>query len=509
MANEEDNPDAGFQDNSQSQDGDEQPTEFQSNPMKQVQVGDTSKFDTPVPQIVEPAAHESRGGGGGGAGGETERSAFLSWGPHASLAILLSILMIIGAAKGSDATCLLIGVALFFVAFGEMFYSRFLANSIFLLSDEETTPANEPGHENDPDYCATPTYILWGHHWTSITGAAPIVGPAMAAYYGWLPGLLWVVLGCVFSGAVHDFSTLVVSARNGGRSIADLAGFIVSPRLRIIFLLLINFLCFLVVAKFMEVIARLFILWPETVLPIWMEIPLAMALGLVNRFALGALQASRSRFLMMVLSFVVLILLYLLVFLAVHVEDVHGEWEGGVLRDPVFGFFIKTYDGGEGDICRDSVNWNRDTNEYHCAFGAMQFWTILLCLYAMIASCLPVWLLLQPRDYINSHQLKVDTRPIHQTPQRPSQTSSIAFFFGGRAEKSDGRIEKPEAPPIEKQTRSQINRSKVVDHVLSTARKMTERTLDTLTRDALDHVCPFGVSGKFGRVKSSRPSWWL
>jgi len=309
--------------------------------------------------------------------------------------------------KTSDAVCLFVVVALIFVVFGELIYSRFLANYVFVLSNDEVTPAREPGRENDPDFCATPAYILWGHHWTSITGAAPIVGPAMAAYFGWLPGMLWVVIGCLFSGAVHDFGTLVVSARNGGRSIADLAGVIISWRVRVLFLCLVNFLCILVVAKFMELIAKLFILWPETVLPINMEIPAAVALGFVSRYVTKKYSRNKAKAVVLVLSLLILIFLYGTVFAAVKIEEDSGTWENGQLVDPVFGWAI----GEKKEICRDSVNYRRDQHgspaEYTCGFGAMQFWTILLCVYAMVAACLPVWALLQPRDYINSHQLKV------------------------------------------------------------------------------------------------------
>jgi len=291
-------------------------------------------------------------------------------------------------------------VGLAFIIIGEIIYSRFLADKIFGLSDSETTPANEPGHDDDPDYHATPSYILWGHHWTSITGAAPIVGPAMAAYYGWLPATLWVVFGCLFSGAVHDFSTLVLSARNGGRSIADVAGYVVSPRLRVIFLLLINFLCLLVTAKFMEVIAKLFVMWPETVLPVWMEIPMAVGLGFAaQRLKHSSPDGGHSAIAFM--SLAILVALYAIVGLAVWIEDSHGDWDGNTLVNPVFGWKI----GENGEICRDSVNYKE--GEYTCAFGAMQFWTVLLCIYAAIAATLPVWTLLQPRDFINSHQLKV------------------------------------------------------------------------------------------------------
>ena len=343
----------------------------------------------------------------------------LDWAGHLVFAFVLFVLFIIGLARGSDALCLFLGVLLIFFVVGELVYSRFLADKIFLLSNTEVTPANEPGHEGDPDYCATPAFILWGHHWTSITGAAPIIGQAQAAFYGWLPAMIWVVLGCLFSGAVHDMSTLIVSSRNGGRSIADLGGTIINWRVRVLFLLLINFLCMLVVAKFMEVIAKLFIAWPATVPTVWLEIPLAVGLGFAAKYMTPRFGEAKTKVAVMALSLAILLMLYGIMAAAIAVEDAHGVWVDGTNVDPVFGWTIAQSEN-DNHICRDSVNWVRGQtragpngttiqlteDEHTCAFGAMQFWTVFLCLYAMVAACLPVWVLLQPRDFINSHQLK-------------------------------------------------------------------------------------------------------
>merc|ERR1712242_20273 len=172
--------------------------------------------------------------------------------------------------------------------------------------------------------------------------------------------MLWVVFGCLFSGAVHDFSTLVVSAPNGGRSIADLAGFIVSGRTRVLFLVLINFLCILVVAKFMEVIAKLFILWPATVLPVWGEVPLSMALGLAAKFLSSKWGAAKARIPVLVLSLLVFVALYVLVFASSSIESDASD-------PPVFGWKF-----AEGGMCRDSVNYKRNEDgsaaEHTCGF---------------------------------------------------------------------------------------------------------------------------------------------
>ena len=100
-------------------------------------------------------------------------------------------------------------------ALGYRYYSRFLSTRIFQLADDEPVPAREL--EDGVDFVPTRKDVLWGHHYTSIAGAAPIVGPAIAVIWGWLPALVWVAVGTVFMGAVHDFSALVISLRHQGK----------------------------------------------------------------------------------------------------------------------------------------------------------------------------------------------------------------------------------------------------------------------------------------------------
>ena len=114
----------------------------------------------------------------------------------------------------------------------------------------------EDGVDYVPD---RPKHVLWGHHYTSIAGAAPIVGPAIAVIWGWLPALLWVALGTVFMGAVHDFAALVISLRHRGRSIGDVAATVIGPRVRTLFLLIISFLIWIVLAVFAFIIGTLFV----------------------------------------------------------------------------------------------------------------------------------------------------------------------------------------------------------------------------------------------------------
>jgi carbon starvation protein len=249
-------------------------------------------------------------------------------------------------------------LALFYL--GYRFYSRYLARRVYALDKSYRTPAHE--FEDGVDYVPTNKHVLFGHHFTSVAGAAPIVGPAIAVFWGWGPALAWVVLGTIFAAGVHDFGSLVVSVRNRAQNIGTLTQSVINARSRTLFLLIIFFLLTLVNAVFAIVIANLFIAQPGAVIPIVFEIPLAIAIGqIIYRSRSGAL----------VPSIVALVLLYASI--------------------PVGQAFPISLDGVASAIGLD----------------ARTLWVVLLFVYTWFASRLPVWLLLQPRDYINSHQLFV------------------------------------------------------------------------------------------------------
>ena len=251
----------------------------------------------------------------------------------------------------------LIVAVLFYL--GYRYYSRYLATKVYALDPAFVTPAHSM--RDGVDFIPTNKHVLFGHHFTSIAGAAPIVGPAIAVFWGWGPALAWVVLGTIFAAGVHDFGALAVSVRHRANSIGTLAKDVVSARARTLFLLIIFFLLTLVNAVFAVVIAGLFMSNPEAVLPILLEIPLAIGIGQY---------IYRTRKAALVPSIVGVLLLYLTIPL------------GQVL--PVSLEAIAA-DGG--------------------FFTERNIWIILLFAYTFIASRIPVWVLLQPRDYINSHQL--------------------------------------------------------------------------------------------------------
>lgn len=257
-------------------------------------------------------------------------------------------------------------------AAGYFFYSRYIAQKIYKLSPTYETPAHR--FRDGVDFVPTNRHVLLGHHFTSIAGAAPIVGPAIAVYWGWLPAIVWVVLGTIFAAGVHDFGSIVISVRNDGKSIGTLASSVIGKRARILFLFIILILVLMVNAVFAWVIAKLFNSFPASVVPVFIEIPLALWIGSIvfRKKGKGLLLP----------SLLALIVMYGTAVLASYYS---------VLQIDLPRIF-----GGEQTIHFAGLNGIE-----------MSFlvWIVVLMGYGYFASTLPVWRLLQPRDFINSHQL--------------------------------------------------------------------------------------------------------
>ncbi len=120
-------------------------------------------------------------------------------------------------------------------------YGRYIGKKIFKLTREAGVPAVEM--EDGVDYVPTKKEVIFGHHFTSIAGTGPIVGPAVAIIWGWVPALVWVIVGSIFMGAVHDFGALIISMRNQGKSIADYTAKYVNNRTRFFFFLIVFLNC--------------------------------------------------------------------------------------------------------------------------------------------------------------------------------------------------------------------------------------------------------------------------
>lgn len=253
-------------------------------------------------------------------------------------------------------------------------YGRYLARKIFDINPEAITPAHEL--EDGVDFVPTKRSIVFGHHFTSIAGTGPIVGPAIAVFWGWLPALLWVVLGSIFIGAVHDFGALVISLRSRGQTIGDVAGRMISSRARVLFLLILFLALTVVIGVFGLVIAVIFSVYPQTVLSVWIELPIAIAIGFMY------LRGGSGRSLLAP-SLAALAMLYAMIYVGAYHLPISFE----SLGIPLFA--------------------GADVGFFAGLRSSVVIWTVILLVYCFVASILPVWTLLQPRDYINSHQLIV------------------------------------------------------------------------------------------------------
>ena len=240
---------------------------------------------------------------------------------------------------------------------GWFFYSKFIATKIYQLDPNFVTPAHE--FNDGVDYHPTNKYVLWGHHFTSVAGAAPIVGPAIAVYWGWVPAVLWVTIGTVFFAGVHDFGALWASARHQGKSIGSLSEAVIGKRTRSLFMVVIFLVLLMVNAVFGVVIAGAFVNTPNAVFPAWSAIVVALIIG----------QLIHRNYNLMLLSIAGVLALYGSIYVG---SLVPLELPAGILGL--------------------SANGN---------------WILILFIYAAIASMLPVWVLLQPRDFINGMQLFV------------------------------------------------------------------------------------------------------
>ncbi|MCK4445791.1 MAG: carbon starvation protein A [Candidatus Marinimicrobia bacterium] len=245
------------------------------------------------------------------------------------------------------AVILLITVVGYILAY--FIYGKYLRDKIFKLDPKNQTPAHL--YEDGVDYVPARRSILFGHHFATIAGLGPILGPAIGVIWGWLPAFIWVFFGSMFLGAVHDFSILAVSLKNQGKFIGEVAGEIVGKRIKIILQVIIFFMLALAMGVFVLTITILFKMYPQGIIPTFGLIAIALVIG-------TALNRYNTPFI--ITTIIGLIFMIGGVFLGI--------------KFPITGI--------------------SNTN-----------WSYILLVYAFLASILPVWILLQPRDYLNSFLL--------------------------------------------------------------------------------------------------------
>ncbi|MBS3735120.1 MAG: carbon starvation protein A [Phycisphaerae bacterium] len=244
-------------------------------------------------------------------------------------------------------------------------YGRFLARKIFRLRDHAAVPSREL--EDGVDYVPTRKGVIFGHHYTSIAGTGPIVGPAIGIIWGWVPAMVWVFVGSIVMGAVHDFGSLVISLRNEGKSMAEITGRYINGRARTLFFLVVFLELLIVVAIFGVVIALVFARFPQAVFPVWCEVPIAVLLGLGIAGGAGRGKVFLGTLMAVALMYATVVAGHKLPL------EMPAMTVGGTTLPPV------------------------------------ALWVGILLVYAYIASSIRVTTLLQPRDYINAWQLFIAT----------------------------------------------------------------------------------------------------
>ena len=248
----------------------------------------------------------------------------------------------------------LLGFAAYVV--GAILYSRFIGAKIYRYSSSFVTPAHEM--RDGVDYVPTNPYVLWGHHFTSVAGAAPIIGPAIAVIWGWLPAILWIVLGTVFFAGVHDMGSIWISVRHKAESISTISEKLLGRSASMLFTLIVFLVLLMVNSVFAVAISNSFVSTPTSIVPSWGAIVIAVIVGQL---------IYRLKWNLPVVSIVAVAALYALIFLGTSLPFSLPEKAMGL--------------------------------------EAGAWWIIILFVYAAVASSLPVWSLLQPRDYINGIQL--------------------------------------------------------------------------------------------------------
>lgn len=291
-------------------------------------------------------------------------------------------------------------------------YGTFLATRLFRADDARPTPAVE---KNDGmDFVPTRPQVLFGHHFASIAGLGPILGPAIAVYWGWLPAIAWVLVGCILIGGVHDLAALFVSIRHKARTIGDLTNDIIGPRARVLFLLIIFFLLALAMGVFAIQMAILFNdLSPQAVMPTFSLILIAMIIGVM---------VYKLRWPLLPVTVVGVTLMFTATYLGLELPvplyksflgDSGAAQTIATTDCPelpcVHGIRATrakaTVDYFEAKAKSDATFVPMAEDVAHARSQAQSTWVYLLLGYAFCASILPVWLLLQPRDYINCFQL--------------------------------------------------------------------------------------------------------
>ncbi len=242
------------------------------------------------------------------------------------------------------------------------YYSAFIATKVLCLDDARTTPAHRL--EDGQNYHPTNRIVLFGHHFAAITGAGPLIGPVLAAQFGFYPGFLWILFGVVLGGAVHDFVILVASTRRNGQSLAEIAREELGPVLGLVTAIAILFIVVIALAGLGNVVVSALAESAWGVFTVGTSIPIALVMGLyIHRVRGGSAKGIRDA----TIAGVAVLFIALIA--------------GKSIGDSSFAVHLK--------LSKTTL-------------------TIAMAAYGFVASVLPVWMLLCPRDYLSSY-MKIGT----------------------------------------------------------------------------------------------------
>jgi carbon starvation protein len=280
----------------------------------------------------------------------------------------------------------LIFVALLLFAIAYRIYGLFMANRVLKLNNKYSTPANEfaDGH----DYISTNRNVLFGHHFAAIAAAGPLVGPVLAAQFGYLPGALWILIGCVLAGGVHDMIVLFASVRHKGESLASIASKEIGKTTGVIAGVAVLFILILTLAGLSLACISAMHEASWSLFTVIITMPIAILMGLIMRYRKDSVTLA--------------------------------SLIGGVL-------LIVGIIGGHGLMQNETIS-----NMFHWNISTI---SIAISIYGFLASVLPMWLLLVPRDYLSTYlkigtilMLAVGIIFVQPTMQMPALTD---FIYGG------------------------------------------------------------------------------
>ena len=266
------------------------------------------------------------------------------------------------------------------------YFGAFMAAKVLALDPKRKMPSET--YEDGRDFVPTNKWVLLGHHFAAIAGAGPLIGPVLAAQFGWLPGTLWILIGAVLAGAVHDSVVLLASVRHGGRSIAEIAREIIGPRMGLITSVAVLLILIIAMAGLGIPVVNALKESPWGLFTVGFTIPVAIFVGIYMKFLRP----------------------------------------GKIVEATIIGMSLILLGVAAGPYVRE-LSWA------HYISLDEKTMSVVLALYGFLAAALPVWLLLLPRDYLSTYMklgviftLAVGILIVHPQLQMPAITK---FVSGG------------------------------------------------------------------------------